>query len=329
MNVSSFLTEVGYLLSDPNGNIYSTEEIVSNGNRQLRGLYRNLSEGSQQYSNFTMALKASDASQPLDGVFEYRLPMWVMACRKVWTQTGSPAVTDTYSVYRWSAASVTVGVLIPKSNVAQFPTPRWDWQGTNTLRLYGYSEAQPLVLEVLVRPSQMFKGEITTANADADKFYLPSPSFGTLEDEEGAYINTDFQVTTTADTNADYFGQIRRCIYSTSTKIVTGVRYTEIVLDAAYSGALAEGDTVETVLAIPDEHTRVLVLSTARACFQKKGNLKGLAAIQGELVLELGKFQAFATTPRDNRGPISWKRRDPRELPQYRTGGYWPGRLWA
>ena len=42
MNVSSFLTEVGYLLSDPNGNIYSTEEIVSNGNRQLRGLYRNL-----------------------------------------------------------------------------------------------------------------------------------------------------------------------------------------------------------------------------------------------------------------------------------------------
>lgn len=327
MNVTRFLAEVGDVLSDPNGNIYSTAEIIRHGDRQLRGLYRSLSEGSQQYSNFTMALKASDATQPMLGVFEYRLPMWVMTCRRVWSQTGSIATQDTYSVYRWSTGSVDVGVLIPKSNTAVYPTPRWEWQGTNTLRLYGYDSAQALVVEVLARPANMFKGKIATENADTDKLYLPQPDYGTLEEEEGAYINSDWQVTTTADVNATTFGEMRRCIYSTSTKIVAGVRYYEVVLDAPFSAALAQGDIIETVLAIPDEHTRVLVLATARACFQKKGNLKALEGTMSEYLQEMQRFQSFATTPRDSRGPINWKRRDPRQLPQYKLGA-WPWSGW-
>lgn len=320
MNTSQFLTEVADVLDDPDSEMYPAEEIVRHGNRQLRGLYRTLVESNKQYSNFTMAVQAEVALEPIDNIFDYRLPNWVMAVTRVWIRNGSATSEPNLSLYSWTPGAAQLGNEIPK--VGNEVSQRWSWQGNSTVRLHNFSSAQELVLEVVVRPASMAKAKIATENASTSKLYLPpSLNYGEIDLEEGAYINSDWQVTTTANTNATHYGDIRRCVYSTPSAISSGSRYVELTFDAAWTNALVQNDVVETVLALPDEHTRVLVLLAARACFQKKGNLKGLEAIQGELLQEQTRFSQYATPPRDSRGPSEWKQRNPyalRRFPNYR-----------
>jgi hypothetical protein len=306
VNTTQFLLEVSDLLDNANGRIYPEVEIVRHGDRQLRGMYRTLVESNKQYSNYMMGVQAEAALEPADNVFDYRLPLWVMAVTRVWIRGGSPTSESTFNMYAWTSGAATLGLQVPKS--AQDGQPRWAWQGSNTLRLLGFGEAQELVLEVVVRPAPMFKGLVATENPSTSAFYLPTPTYGTVDLEEGAYVNSDWQVTGTAALNATQFGLVRRCVYSNAATIVTSVRYHELTLDAAFPVVLAQGDTIETVLALPDEHTRLLVLLTARACFQKKGNMKGLEATQGEMLIEQQRFVQFATPPRDSAGPTEWKR---------------------
>lgn len=309
MNTTAFLAEVADVLDDPNARTYRAEEIVRHGDRQLRGLYRTLVEANKQFSNYTMAIQKEVALEPMDNVFDYRLPSWVQAVVAVWLRTGSPAVESTFNMYAWTAGGAQRGLLIPKGG--QDGRPQWKWQGSNTLRLTGYGEAQELVLEVVVRPAHMFKGKIATVNPSASKLYLPAPVYGTVELEEGAYINSDWQVTATGVTSATQLGDVRRCVYSNAATIVTGVRHHELTMDSAFTTALAQDDTIETVLPLPDEHTRLLVLLTARACMQKKASMKGLEATMSETAVESQRFAQYATPPRDTQGPTEWKRASP------------------
>lgn len=318
MNTTQFLQEVSDLLDNKDARIYPEDEIVRHGDRQLRGLYRTLVESNKQYSNYMMGVQKEVALEPADSVFDYRLPSWVMAVVRVWLRGGSPASESTFNMYAWTSGAAQLGLQVPKS--AQDGCPRWQWQGSNTLRLLGYGEAQELVLEVVVRPARMFKGKIATANASASKFYLPTPVYGTVEVEEGAYINSDWQVTGTANANATQYGDVRRCVYSNAAVIEAAVRYHELTMDSAFTVALAQADTIETILPLPDEHTRLLVLLTARACFQKKGNMKGLEATQGEMLIEQQRFMQYATPPRDTAGPTEWKRAPNTYA---RTTGFW------
>jgi len=320
VNTSQFLSEVADVLDDPDSEMYPAAQIVRSGDRQLRGLYRTLVESNKQYSNFTMAVQSSVALEPIDNIFDYRMPTWIMAVTRVWIRNGTATTETSFSPYLWTSGGAQQGSEIPK--VGQEAAQRWSWQGSNTVRLHNFSEAQELLLEVVVRPSKMCKAKIATANPSASALYLPpTASYGELELEEGAYINSEWQVTTTSNANATHYGDIRRCIYSNAATIDTGVRYNELTFDSAFTNTLAQDDVVETILALPDEHTRVLVLLTARACFQKKGNLKALEAIQAELLQEQTRFSQYATPPRDSRGPSDWKRPNPfmlRRYPSYR-----------
>lgn len=320
MNTSQYLTEVADVLDDPDSEMYPAEEVIRHGDRQLRGLYRTLVESNKQYSNFTMAVRASVALEPLDNIFDYRLPSWVMAVTRIWIRNGTATSEPNLSLYQWTAGEVQLGSEILKTGREY--DPRWGWQGSGTIRLYNFSAAQELVLEVVVRPAKMCKAKISTAPPDASSLYLPAvPNYGALELEEGAYINSDWEVTDTANANAVYFGESRRCIYSNAATIDALVRYNKLSFDSPFSGTIAQGDTVETVLALPDEHTRILVLLAARACLQKKGNLKGIEAIQGELLQEQTRFSMYASPPRDARGPSEWKKPNPfalRRYPNYR-----------
>lgn len=320
MNTSQFLTEVSDVLDDPNSEMYAAEEIIRHGDRQLRGLYRTLVESNKQYSNFTMAVQSSVALEPIDNIFDYRMPTWIMAVTRVWIRNGTATSETSFSPYLWTSGGAQQGSEIPK--VAAEAAQRWSWQGSNTVRLHNFSEAQELLLEVVVRPAKMCKAKIASELLINSSLYLPpTASYGELELEEGAYINSEWQVTTTANLNATHYGEIRRCIYSNAATIAGGLRFNKLDFDADFSNPLEQDDVVETVLALPDEHTRVLVLLTARSCFQKKGNLKALEAIQAELLQEQSRFSQYATPPRDSRGPSDWKRRNPfmlRRYPSYR-----------
>lgn len=311
MNTSQYLAEVADVLDDPASKMYSAAAIVRHGDRQLRGLYRTLVESNKQYSNFTIGIQKEVALEPIDNVFDYRLPSWVMAVTRVWIRQGAGATETSVSLYLWTSGAAQLGQEIRRRGAAQERTPAWSWQGSNTLRLHNFGEAQELAIEVAVRPPKMLKGLIGTANASASKFYLPStPSYGDIEIEAGAYINSDWQVTGTATANALHYGQIRRCVYSDANALDGLARVHELTMDAAFTNVLAQGDTIETVLPLPDEHTRVLVLLAARACLQQKGNIKGLESIQGELLQEMARFAQFATPPRDTAGPTTYKRQD-------------------
>lgn len=315
MNVTQFLAEIGDVLDDPDGKKYPFDTRIRHGDRQIRGLYRTMVQSNKQWSNFTMVLQAEDALEPLENVFDYALPSWVIAVAEVWIRTGTAAVETSYSPYRWSSGSAQRGTQIPKS-VANPRQPHWSWEGQRTLRLWGYTQAQELVLQVVARPARMFKGVIATAHVDTDKFYLPTPSYGVVELDEGAYINSEWQITDTFTSTSRLLGEIRRCIYSSASTIDSGVRYHTIYLDKTLGAIIAAKDTVETLLPLPDEHARVLILKTAQACMQAKGNIRGLEAIAGEMREESQKFLTYAVTPRDSRGPTEWQR--PNKVHGYR-----------
>lgn len=325
-NVTRFTAEVADVLDDPTLQQYTQEEIARHGDRQLRSLHRTMVDGNKEWSNFTIALQKEAALEPLDNVFDYRLPVWVEAVRRVYTRLNDPASQSTFSPYRWTTGGARIGDEIQKScvpfNQRGGRSGRWWWEGSNTLRLYEFADPQELLVDVVVRPPAMFKGKIATAHADTDKFYLPTPSVGTVDIEEGAYINAEWQITETANANAVHFGMIRRCVYSNASAIFAAARVHEIALDVALPNVIAADDVVETILPFPDQHMRVLVLGTARACMQKKAKLKGLEATIGEYQTELQKFTTYAATPRDTRGPTRWKPRDTRVPPAMRRWGW-------
>lgn len=328
MNVSGFVSECSDLLDDPKNTLYPIATLIRAGDRQLRGLFRTLTETNSEYSNFSMCIQKEAATKVFDATWEYRLPTWIVNVVGVYYRLNEATSESTFSPYKWTTLGTAAkGNKIPKH--AAVGLPHWSWQGNHTLRLEKFTTAQELVIEVAARPPKMVKGKIATANTSQSAFYMPpTPSFGELEIEEGAYINAEFQVTSTSNVNATQYGDIRRCIYSNASTIVSSTRYHELTMDAAWTATLAVDDVIESVLAIPDEHTRLLVLRVGMACAQKRNNTALMKAIMTEMPSEEQKFKDYATPPRDKGGPTFIKR-NLNERPTYdkerpfSAYGYW------
>lgn len=324
MLTRGFIAEVQDVLDDPDNKRYPLAEIVRNGDRQLRGMFRQMAVANKDYSNFTYCAKSTDARIIFKNGYEWRLPTWIEAVSEVRSRVGNAAVQTSFSPYLWTADSVSIGNLIPRD--ARDPYPRWSWEGNNTLKLWNAGTAPELVIRCVKRPSRMFYGKIATLPSAQNKLYLPAPIYGEVEIEEGSYVNADFSVTATATTNATQYGDIRRCVYSNAATIVSLTRQHELTFDANFTSTLAVNDSIETMLPIPDEQTRYLVLRTALACLQKKGATLGIAAIASELAEEVQAFKA-SVSPRDRAGPMRWKTRrnyGPQYIDRERLGGYYP-----
>lgn len=301
-----FIAEVQDCLDDPKVARYPLATIVRHGDRQLRGMFRAMAVANKDYSNFTYCAKSTDARVVFKGSYEWRLPGWIEAISAVHYREGSAVVQTTFSPYNWTADSISIGNQIPRDG--RDPYPRWTWEGNNTLKVWNVQTPPELVIRCVKRPSKMFYGSITTVpgvGVGKNVLYLPAPINGEVEIEEGSYINADFQVTRTASTNALQYGDIRRCIYSNASTLVSGSRLHELDFDASWTSPLALADEVQTVLPIPDEQTRYLVLRTALACMQKQGAQLGIAAISGELGEEGVRFKN-TIQPRDASGPRQW-----------------------
>lgn len=325
MNVTQLVEQVQDAVYDPTGNRYSLESIVRTADQQMRGLFRTMVEANKEFSNFTMCLQKEDAIEVIDQTWEYRLPTWVSSIVKVWIRdtVGAPTET-TFSPYRWSpTGNVRFGLeLFKHQGIHRL---RWSWEGQHTLRLWNSTDAQELILAVAKLPARLFKCKLATAHTSQDKLYVPGTGLlGSQDIEEGSYINSEWQVTATASTNATHYGDVRRCIYSSAAIILASVRYHELTFDKNWTNILAASDILETMVPIPDEHCRYLVLLTARVLMQKT-NSAGLDALTGELVEEGAKFMAYAAGPRDSRGPARFRRRrlvynnDP-ERPEWHWG---------
>lgn len=303
MIVSGFLDEMRDILDDANKAKFPDATVMRIGDRQLRDMFRTLVQGNKEFSNFTMSVNATAAAEVLDNVFEYRLPTWIMHVAKVSLRSADPTTEATFSPYRWTGASnAKIGTEIPKF-VDNDRRPRWTWEGNHTLRLHNYTSAQSLVLNVVVRPSPLVTFAIDRVHQSTSKLYLPAQlTLGTVDLEEGAFVNAEFKVTSTVSGSSAAIGAVRRCVYSTPNSQSQGARLHELTFDAGFGAVLAQGDTVESLIPLPDEHTYFLVLKTAQAAFIRKPNITALQSISASLLRAERDFHAYATS-RDRQGP--------------------------
>lgn len=329
MIVSEFLDRLDDVIDDEGHVNYPDEQRIRELDQQVRSLWRVLVDANKEHGNFTFVLQKEAARAIMRNQFEWRLPSWCYSVARVFTRTDSPASNEpTLSPYM----AVDPTQLVPQTEIPKRKNmlPGWEWQGSHTLRLVGWTVAPELVVLCSKLPPRTFVATINTPHtpASATALYLPATlTHGNVDLEEGAYINADVTVTTTNGANDLHLGQTRRCIYSNAAVIVSGSRMHELTFDAAYAAPIAVGDVVETVLPIQEAHTRYLVLRTAHALFEKKANKEAMQAIAQDLATESRMFMEFATT-RDFNGPYWPKRRSAYQAPRDRDRLAWYGIGW-
>jgi hypothetical protein len=120
---------------------------------------------------------------------------------------------------------------------------------------------------------------------------------------------------------------VRRCIYSNAATIVSTTRQHELIFDQDFPVILAQNDEIQTIVPIPDEHTRYLVLRVANACMQKRNAQIGQAAIAAEMAFEGSRFQN-TIQPRDKSGPMRWKTKQSVFAPYLDRERYWGNGWW-
>lgn len=331
MITSLFLQECRDLLDDPNGLKFTDPMLIRAANRQMRGLFRTMVEGNKEYSNFTMGWPASgNAVQVAQAIWEFRMPSWITHVVDVYIATGFAVPENYWSMYKWTRpTNVSLGQKIAKHRTND-QYPHWSWEGNNnTLRLWNYTTCPDIIVRVAVRPPTLFKCVLDVQAPSLNTIHLPSQVvYGDFEIEEGSLVNTVIQVTSTALINSANYGSVKRVIYSTPLGTALGGRVTDIQVDDDYGSLLSAGDTLETIVPIPDDHTRLLVLKTVQVAFQKKNNVDGLRSIAAEMQEEWVKFVNYATPPRDSNGPTFIKRTLQNRAPWNNYYSYWGNWSW-
>ncbi len=319
MIVTDFISKVRLVLDDVADTTtnpvptYTDAEIVDHGQEQMRQLARVQAQQGKGFYNFTMAVRSKTSgpiivTQVMNSVFQYTLPPWVMQIAGVW-QINDTQQTS-FSPYLWTNNELPLaGMVIPRWN-RQMSTG-YSFDDRRNLRLYGFSNPISLLLNVAKLPPRWFKATLDFPGAASGmSLYLPTGglALGTEDIDEGAYINADIQITSSA--TIDKVGATRRCIYSKASTSVAGVRRHELLFANGSNWPTpypAAGDVVETVLPIAEEHTRLPILLTANACFEKKGNLIGQKAIAPEIQAQTAAFREFASQQDSIAGPYYWQ----------------------
>lgn len=308
MNLSQALLRVRDVLDDsstlPAQQKYADAQIVRHLDEQMRTIFRAQVQANKEYHNYTLHALDSQAYSIVQNVWEYRLPSWVTHVTRVFIRTNDGSLTGSFSPYAQpqGQSSVTLNNEITKSYFGD--RPRWTWEGNHTLRLWGFSTAQKLTVLCAKLPPRMFKGTIDAAHVSASKLYMPALlTLGEQDLEEGALINCDVQVISTTLPASTNFGVIKRCVYSTPLGTVSAANRTELLFDSAFTPLLPIGDAIESIIPLPDQHTRYLILKVAVACLEKKNNMPAILALADELRKEATDFTDFASTPRDRQGP--------------------------
>jgi hypothetical protein len=287
-------------------NKFTNAALVSFLQRHVQALCRTQFQRDQGFHNFPLVLKAAESKTVIRGVFQWALPPWVVGISRVRLKLGADdaVIEPTFSPFRWSSP-LTPSDQLPKKT--KNVDAGWKWDGNRTFQLWGYDYAQSIFLEVTKLPSRMFTATIDQIGAGVNRIYLPTAlTLGTEDQVEGAYINAEVQITSSATISK--VGQVRRCIYSNA-NVDSGaaVRKTEMYLESDLPVAVAVGDTIETMIPYGEEHTRLLLLKTAWSCFEQLANIPAQKAIASDLGDEMAKFLDYVT-PRDTAQVEAWHR---------------------
>lgn len=317
MIVDTFVAEVRGVLNDstdPAKNAsptYSDADIVLRGTLQFQQLTRVQIEKTRGFHNLTIVPPKAAARQLYQECWQWTLPTWISSVVRVGERMASSSQESTISPYTWVAAALPVTVTKWLSKWRPDGRLGYTWDGTRTLRVYGYSQAPDIVLDVAKLPAPLIKATIANANAAANRVWIPdTPTLGRVDIEEAIFANAELQVTTAAA--AANYGAVRRVVYSSSTDVSAGPRRNLLYIENDFPAALSQNDVVQSVCPLGDEHSRVAILLTAHAMFTREGNLVGHKAIAEELRMQLAEFSRFADK-KDYDGSEFWRPRTPND----------------
>ncbi len=302
MNVDDFLFNVRLVLKDPADATnnpdqkWSDAEILEHGSRMQQSLTRIQIEKGRDFSNFALALQAASAQQLYDTSWQWRLPTWVSSVSSVFRlNDGTSATEVTFSPYLWSK-SLPLSAAGRIEKIRQGVAQGYRWDGIRTLRVWGFSSAPKLCLEVATTPAPLFKATIgaqPSVAAGLNEMYLPVTGLVGREGlEEGCYVNAQIHVSSATD--LENVGIVQRCVYSKANILLDSARRQKLTFDGVFHSALAQNDVVQSVIPFSDEHTRALVLLTANQCLMKEGAVPIMKALAPELSRELAAFAQYA-----------------------------------
>ena len=298
MKVSEFVQEVRDQIRDPN-NVFVANDVQVRrlGNRHVRAMHRAQVEAEGGYHNFPITIAQADAVQKNIQRFHYYLP---------------PFVSKVHLVRESKGSTEGPGAIVEAVNHREEYIRGWRFSGPNTIELFGFSQAIDLEIDASKFPSKATTGTVNQPHPDDDKLWVTySESNDELETTTNAYVNAEFHMTGISTTSHLVAGQVRRCI-SSSLKNDSGTMRIELQFEQSWGVTPIANDTWEMGLEIPDEHTRLVVLLTARSIYQQEGNNDSLRAIRSELDEERLRFRQYIQ-PRQQQEAVFMRGRSTRE----------------
>ena len=316
MNVTEFLLEVRDTLNDPFKSKWGDSELVRTGDRMVRTMARKLAEVTGSNLELWHNVQDTEFREIYKTVFEAKLPDWTLKLMHLNDRNPDEGADKNSSPY----LVLNGGVAAPETLSTTIHVGSAELQDRfgamltehKTLRVYGPTAARNMTVRLSKRPSRMFQATLDLAGLSTTQFYMPvALTLGTLETEVGAYRNTIFQFGTTEGTHGAgvyMAGDTRVCVQSDPKVDVSGARRDLVTVDRALSDTPAVGDTFETLLEIPDEHCRRLILEVAYASSQKHSDRTLQRSLEADLATQREDFNKHVQ-PRQLQEPTFMKRR--------------------
>lgn len=284
MRLSQIITKLREEISDPASSTnvdWADGELAGILSDQVLIMVRRQIAIDEAYHNHRFTLLGSTAIQRSGNIWAYRLPHW---CPKI--------VEVRFA--QDSALESQQRVLRQRD---KFGGLGWRYSGRREIEVNGIATAEDIEVWCAKRPARLTKGTLPTqASLATNQLRLDvdtSADASTYPHETVAdsYANAVVEITGVNAVGHLVGGQVNTVVSSAHLQNEGGTLYTVLTMRDAWTVVPVAADTYELHPEIDDEHTRLLVLLSARACWSRKGNKDEVRATELELHQEWAEFQ--------------------------------------
>lgn len=308
MILSECISLIRQRVNDGDSRYWSDIEVTNEINLWAGDLFRQMADAHESYGLMRYVILNTDTERVFQikrNIFNYELPSWAWRVHRVHVVEGNTDTVDGREGQR----------------LPYIPTGAqgfgWNFAGTRSLRVQGFTEAKTLAVWMQKIPSRAFPG-IVSANSAAQnelKFDLNvvdgDGNAYSIDREQDAYLGASFEMTSFVGAR-DPRGSVLRV--ESAAKAFTTVWEMTVTGRPQFPALPEAADTFEVHVPIPNQHLLYLVLRVCESLHQKSKNSDAIAALQAQLGFEHVRF-IEALQPRT--AGVTHMSRDPDDLPYY------------
>lgn len=291
MKISDVITMVRDRVNDSASTFYTDAEIARTVDIHVRALFRQRADADPTYglTRLNILDTSDNVSQVYSDVYAYSLPTWVYKI---------------HAVRERATTSQGEGKMLPHVPY-RHKGYGWTWAGDRVIHVRGSSAIKSIIVECAKTPAQLHTGALPVVSPNSTSMYLdttPSiPTGGSLDWEEGAYLNSKIEITGTTSESGSVFNRGRvLTVTGSDRRYVSSAWYVlATVTPPQTASATAATATYEMHPEIDDGHLNYLVLLVADTLFQKTNNVNGIQALQTQLNLERAQFNNWLIPRQD------------------------------